>query len=111
MSDGEGGLEAFLECILLTVLPRRRFSDLNRLVMDYLVIEGYKDAAESFAAETGISPQVDLDSIGNRMTVRSAIQRGDIEEAIGRVNELDPEVSTTAKRARTGRRAMDDLLG
>jgi molybdopterin-guanine dinucleotide biosynthesis protein len=96
MSDGEGGLEAFLECILLTVLPRRRFSDLSRLVMDYLVIEGYKDAAESF---------------GNRMTVRSAIQRGDIEEAIGRVNELDPEVSTTAKRARTGRRAMDDLLG
>ncbi len=60
--------------------------------MDYLVIEGYKDAAESFANEAGISPQVDLQSIGNRMTVRSAIQRGDIEEAIGRANELDPEV-------------------
>lgn len=61
--------------------------------MDYLVIEGYKDAAECFAKEAGISPQVDLDSIANRMTIRSAIQRGDIEEAIGRVNELDPEVS------------------
>ncbi|KDN45446.1 hypothetical protein K437DRAFT_256557 [Tilletiaria anomala UBC 951] len=70
-------------------------ADLNRLVMDYLVIEGYKDAAESYATETGISPQVDLESIANRMTVRSAIQRGDIEEAIGRVNELDPEILDT----------------
>lgn len=61
--------------------------------MDYLVIEGYKNAAERFSNETGLSPQVDLDSIENRMTIRNAIQRGDIEEAIGRVNELDPEVS------------------
>ncbi|KAK0563571.1 hypothetical protein OC844_002148 [Tilletia horrida] len=65
--------------------------DLNRLVMDYLVIEGYKDAAERFAAESGLSPQVDLESIENRMLIRNAIQRGDIENAIGKVNELDPE--------------------
>lgn len=61
--------------------------------MDYLVIEGYKDAAQRFSAETGMSPQVDLESIENRMIIRSAIQRGDVEDAIGRVNELDPEVS------------------
>lgn len=61
--------------------------------MDYLVIEGYKDAAERFSFETGLSPQVDLESIENRMVIRSAIQRGDVEDAIGRVNELDPEVS------------------
>lgn len=67
--------------------------DLNRLVMDYLVIEGYKDAAQRFSVETGMSPQVDLESIENRMIIRSAIQRGDVEDAIGRVNELDPEVS------------------
>ncbi|KAK0533598.1 hypothetical protein OC842_002928 [Tilletia horrida] len=66
--------------------------DLNRLVMDYLVIEGYKDAAERFAAESGLSPQVDLESIENRMLIRNAIQRGDIENAIGKVNELDPEI-------------------
>jgi hypothetical protein len=64
--------------------------------MDYLVIEGYKDAAQRFSLEAGLSPQVDLDSIQNRMTIRSAIQRGDVEDAIGRVNELDPEVSTAA---------------
>lgn len=61
--------------------------------MDYLVIEGYKDAAERFSSESGLSPQVDLESIENRMNIRSAIQRGDVEDAIGRVNELDPEVS------------------
>lgn len=62
--------------------------------MDYLVIEGYKDAAQRFSTESGLNPQVDLESIENRMIIRSAIQRGDVEDAIGRVNELDPEVST-----------------
>ena len=69
------------------------FRDLNRLVMDYLVIEGYKDASQKFSVETGLRPQVDLASIEDRMTIRAAIERGDVEDAIGRVNELDPEVS------------------
>lgn len=73
-------------------------SDVNRLVMDYLVIEGYKDAAQRFSSESGLSPQVDLESIQNRMTIRGAVQRGDIEDAIGRVNELDPEVSWCKKK-------------
>ena len=68
-------------------------SDLNRLVMDYLVVEGYKEAAENFAREAGMSPVPDFESIQNRMTVRNAIQRGDIVEAIERVNDLNPEVS------------------
>ena len=68
-------------------------SDLNRLVMDYLVVEGYKEAAENFAREAGMSPQEDFESIRNRMTIRNAIQRGDIVEAIERVNDLNPEVS------------------
>jgi hypothetical protein len=78
------------------------FSDLNRLIMDYLVIEGYKDAAERFSSESGLSPQVDLESIENRMNIRSAIQRGDVEDAIGRVNELDPEVSFADKKKVVG---------
>lgn len=60
--------------------------------MDYLVIEGYKDAADSFSKESGLKPFVDSDSILNRMIIRGAIQRGDVDDAIGRVNELDPEV-------------------
>lgn len=67
-------------------------TDLNRLVMDYLVIEGYQSAAEAFAQESGLQPSVDLASIATRMHIRTAVQSGDIETAIGQVNELDPDV-------------------
>lgn len=61
--------------------------------MDYLVVEGYKEAAENFAREAGMDPQADFESIQTRMTIRNAIQQGDIEDAIERVNDLNPEVS------------------
>jgi len=60
--------------------------------MNYLVIEGYKDAAEKFSAESGLQPPVDLSSIEDRMNIRNAVQSGNIEEAIEKVNDLDPEV-------------------
>lgn len=66
--------------------------DLNRLIMDYLVIEGYKSAAEEFSSEAGLEPPVDFDSIESRMDIREALQRGDVEDAITRVNDLNPEV-------------------
>lgn len=60
--------------------------------MDYLVIEGFKSAAETFSTEANIPPTVDLNSIESRMSIREALQRGDIEDAITRVNDLNPEV-------------------
>ncbi|KAL7750002.1 Glucose-induced degradation complex subunit [Sorochytrium milnesiophthora] len=69
--------------------------DLNRLIMNYLVIEGYKDAAQSFSAESGVAPSVDLSSIQDRMLIRNAVQSGNIDEAIERVNDLDPEILDT----------------
>lgn len=68
-------------------------SDLNTLVMNYLIIEGYKSAAVKFAQEANISPQVDLESIQERVEIRNAIHRGDIQAAVERINELYPEVS------------------
>ena len=67
-------------------------SDLNRLIMDYLVIEGYKSAAEEFSKEADLKSPVDFQSIEDRTTIRDALQRGDVEEAITRVNDLNPEV-------------------
>lgn len=67
--------------------------DMNRLIMDYLVIEGYKLAAEEFSQEAKLSPPVDFESIESRMDIREALQRGDVEAAITRVNDLNPEVS------------------
>lgn len=61
--------------------------------MDYLVIEGFKSAAEEFGREAGLSAPVDLESIESRMNIREALQRGDVGEAITRVNDLNPEVS------------------
>lgn len=69
------------------------FRDLDRLVMDYLVIEGYKSAAEEFCQEAGLDPPVDFQSIESRVEIREALRRGDVESAITQVNDLNPEVS------------------
>ncbi|KAJ3002190.1 hypothetical protein HKX48_002478 [Thoreauomyces humboldtii] len=63
--------------------------------MNYLVIEGYKDAAEKFSRESGVQPGIDLPSIQDRMSIRNAIQSGDVEGAIEKVNDLDPEILDT----------------
>ncbi len=69
--------------------------DVNRLILNYLVIEGYMDAAEKFALESGLNPTIELASIRERMVIRSAIQSGNIDDAIDRINELDPEILDT----------------
>jgi len=58
-----------------------------------MVVEGFSDAAVEFARETGISSTIDQDSIQERMEIREAVADGRVEEAVRRVNELDPEVS------------------
>ncbi|KAG1441572.1 hypothetical protein G6F56_011418 [Rhizopus delemar] len=69
--------------------------DLNQVVMNYLVVEGYRDAAEQFSFESGLEPTFDLDSIEERMSIRQAIQSGDIDTAIDLVNDLNPEILDT----------------
>lgn len=61
--------------------------------MDYLVIEGYKSAAEEFSSEAHVSPPIDLDSIESRMKIRDSLHSGDVDAAIVGVNNLDSEVS------------------
>ncbi|KAG8947966.1 hypothetical protein FRC04_010163 [Tulasnella sp. 424] len=60
--------------------------------MDYLVIEGYKSAAEEFSKETGLQHSVDLSTIETRMHIREAVQRGDVEQAIELVNNINPSI-------------------
>jgi hypothetical protein len=86
--------------IVAGVLILNPHSDLNRLIMDYLVIEGYKVSAEEFSQEAGLSPPVDFESIEGRMNIREALQRGDVEDAITRVNDLNPEVCPCSLFAR-----------
>ncbi|GIY99541.1 glucose-induced degradation protein 8-B homolog [Caerostris extrusa] len=67
-------------------------ADMNRLIMNYLVTEGFKGAAEKFRIESGIQPSVDLDSLDERIKIRDAIQNGKIQDAIDMVNSLHPEL-------------------
>lgn len=60
--------------------------------MDYLVIEGYKSAAINFAQEANMSPRVNIESIQERVEIRNAIHRGDIQTAIEMIHDLVPEV-------------------
>jgi len=60
--------------------------------MNYLIVEGYKDAAEHFSVESGLEASVDFGSIRERMEIRNAVEAGNIELAIEKVNDLDPEV-------------------
>lgn len=49
---------------------------MNQLVMNYLVTEGFKEAAEKFQQESGVSPSIDLNTLDNRIQIRNAIVTG-----------------------------------
>ena len=60
--------------------------------MNYLIIEGFQSAAAKFAQEANINPQIDLESIHERVRIRNAILEGNIQTAVELINELNPEV-------------------
>ena len=60
--------------------------------MNFLVTEGYVDAAAAFEQESGTDAGVQLSSITDRMDIRKAVQAGDVPAAMERVNDLNPEV-------------------
>ncbi|KAL5635987.1 hypothetical protein ACGC1H_004706 [Rhizoctonia solani] len=66
--------------------------DLNRIVMDYLVTEGYKAAADEFCKEANMPTPAGLNRIDKRILIRDAVQRGEIQEAIQHVNDFNPEI-------------------
>lgn len=64
----------------LTLIPPYRRLDpplliLYQLVMNYLIVEGYQDAAERFLQESGTEPKVDLRTIEDRVAIRKVRQR------------------------------------
>ncbi|XP_026468857.1 glucose-induced degradation protein 8 homolog [Ctenocephalides felis] len=67
-------------------------SDMNKLIMNYLVTEGFKEAAEKFQIEAGVGTSMELNSLDDRILIRDAIQSGRIQEATVLVNQLHPEL-------------------
>lgn len=54
--------------------------------------QGYVEAARAFETESGTGPGVDLSSITDRMEIRKAVHAGDVDAAIERVNDMNPEL-------------------
>ena len=75
--------------------------DMNKLVLNYLIIEGYKDASEKFIKETGIKghllniiiAEYDSDLLEKRMKIRTLIMSGKIDEAVNDINDINSEVT------------------
>ncbi|OTB01127.1 hypothetical protein M426DRAFT_323775 [Hypoxylon sp. CI-4A] len=67
-------------------------SDINALILDYLTIAGYPNAAAKFSTEANLSPQQPSTSIQSRQQIQTFIHRGDIESAIHALNDLDPSI-------------------
>jgi len=71
---------------------------MNLLVMDYLVAEGFKEAAERFKAESGVEMARINDTaesselLDQRIDIRLAVEEGRIMDAIRLVNKCYPEL-------------------
>lgn len=81
--------------ILLCRANLKANRDINFVIMDYLINEGYPAAASNFAKEANIQPLEEEESIRPRVDIRKAIHAGDIETAIHRINDLNPQVRNT----------------
>lgn len=60
--------------------------------MDYLISQGYPHAAQKFATEANMRLTSDVNSITQRVEIRDAIHSGDIQTALERINEMNPQV-------------------
>lgn len=94
MQDGKELLKAVL--VQRNSIPEADLvdidSDLNAVIMDYLISEGYPSAAQKFAHEANITPMLEVETVQERVDIREAINKGDIQSAIEQINELNPQV-------------------
>ena len=67
--------------------------------MNYLVTEGHVEAAKTFERESGTAASMDLGTIQERMEVRRAVQTGDVDAAIEKVNDMNPEVKQLQRQS------------
>lgn len=67
-------------------------SDINALILDYLVMEGYPNAAAKFSKEANLQSHPADDSIQRRQQIQNSIYTGNIQSAIELLNDFDPEV-------------------
>mmetsp|Transcript_13063 Transcript_13063/g.19716 ORF Transcript_13063/g.19716 Transcript_13063/m.19716 type:complete len:381 (+) Transcript_13063:84-1226(+) len=68
-------------------------SEMNAIIFDYLIVEGYVDAARSFAEEASMDiSSINFDAISRRVRVRSLIQEGNMDAALLELAEMNPSI-------------------
>ncbi|KAI9662673.1 MAG: hypothetical protein M1831_002716 [Alyxoria varia] len=68
-------------------------ADLNFVIMDYLINEGYPKAAEKFATEANLrSWPGDSENLNTRVQIRNAVLSGNIQSAIQLIKSSFPRV-------------------
>ncbi|XP_020798881.1 glucose-induced degradation protein 8 homolog isoform X1 [Drosophila serrata] len=72
-----------------------RQMDLNRLVMNYLVSEGYQEAAKRFMAEANVEPGPHMDTIVDRMRIQEAVRVGQVKYAMDLASRIYPCIFET----------------
>ena len=76
---------------------------MNKLILNFLIVEGYQQGAQKFIKEAAIDMKdpinqdvfIDLQTeqlIDQRMQVRKLILNGEIRKAIALVNEINPMI-------------------
>ncbi len=73
-------------------LPR---AEINKLILEYLVKEGFKDAVLAFQSETNLNPGINMSMVEDQIKIREAIEAGRIQDAVELVNDVDPEILDT----------------
>lgn len=66
--------------------------DVQKLIMNYLTVNGLEAATAAFAQETNSQPDMPLESIGMRGKIREAVIGGNIEDAIRYLNKIEPKI-------------------
>ncbi|OMJ83686.1 hypothetical protein SteCoe_15357 [Stentor coeruleus] len=66
-------------------------TQINKLIINYLVSEGFQNAAEQFSKESSTELNLDI-SLQARNQIRIAIVSGEIDKSIQLINDLDPNL-------------------
>ena len=67
-------------------------SELNRVIMEYLLKEGFKEAVMAFEEDAHVNPGVNLTVLDDQIKIREAVERGKIQDAIEYVNKVNPTI-------------------
>jgi len=87
-SEEQGSALSWSGRMIRTGQPTR--DEANRLVLEYLMVSGFREAAEEFAREAGLA--ADVGSMAGREEARNLLLRGDVLSCVRLLDALDPHI-------------------